>query len=326
MILQARLPSTWIGHESVMRPSSSAAHSVFGLFTFMMVVSVTVYVLVIIAALFAVRRAQKSARPESGDDDPGLRRAVTGATIATVVILFAYLFYDFGVGRAVAAPFGAPNVLHISVVGHQWWWEVQYNDTAPQRRLTTANEIHVPVNRPVLFSLSSTDVIHSFWVPNLNGKRDLIPGHQNDAWFQADTAGVYRGQCAEFCGLQHAKMALVIVAESPAQYAAWYNAQLKSAATPTDPVRLAGQKVFLAGSCAMCHAIGGTSAGATFGPDLTHVGSRLTLAAGVLPNTPGNLSGWIIDPQGVKPGANMPPNNIPPRDLRALVSYLQGLK
>jgi cytochrome c oxidase subunit 2 len=279
---------------------------------------------------YAVVRARR--RTADGTDldlyghEPTMRRAVTAAVAATVVILFGYLLYDFGVGRANAAPIGAPNALHINITGHQWWWEVEYNDSAPQRVLTTANEIHVPIHRPVLFSLSSTDVIHSFWVPNLNGKRDLIPGHPNDAWFEADTAGVYRGQCAEFCGLQHAKMAIIVVAETPEQYQRWYDAQLQPAATPTDSDRIAGQKVFLTASCVMCHAISGTPAGATFGPDLTHIGSRMTIAAGVLPNTRANLAGWIVDPQGIKPGSNMPSNNLSPRDLRNLLAYLEGLK
>jgi cytochrome c oxidase subunit II len=324
--MQASLPSSWVGHESVLRPSGAPAHAVAGLFTFMNVVAALVYVCVIVVLLYAVRRASHRAVAEIGDDNPVLRRSVALASAATVLLLFGYLFYDFGVGRASAAPFGARDALHINLVGHQWWWEVQYTDTAPQRRLNTANEIHIPVHRPVLFTLSSVDVIHSFWIPNLNGKRDLVPGHPNDAWFEADTAGVYRGQCAEFCGLQHAKMAIIVIAESPEQFQKWYNAQLDTAATPTDVDRLAGQKIFLSGQCAMCHAIGGTPSGATFGPDLTHLASRMTLAAGVLPNTSGNLASWIADPQAIKPGTNMPPSNLSDRDLRSLVSYLEGLK
>ncbi len=323
--MQTPLPSTWAGHESVFRPSSPSAHLIVALFTVMMVISVIVYVVVIASMLYAVQRARK-APAATMERDPALNRAVTVASVATILILFAYLFYDFGVGRAVAAPIGTPGALTINVVGHQWWWEVQYQDTAPQRLLTTANEIHVPIHRPVLISLSSTDVIHSFWVPNLNGKRDLIPGHRNDAWFVADTAGVYRGQCAEFCGLQHAKMVITIVAEAPEQYTQWYNAQLQQAAQPTDSERLAGQKVFLSAPCVMCHAIAGTPAGATFGPDLTHVGSRMTIAAGALPNTKSNLAAWIAHPQQIKPGSNMPSSNLSSRDLSALTAYLEGLK
>ncbi len=327
--MQLPIPSQWAGHESVFRPSSGSAHVVFGLFTFMMIVSVIVYVVVIVAALAAVRRSNKSGATDVKQSrELSMHRAVTAATAATVVILFAYLLYDFGVGRAVAAPRAATNALHIDVVGHQWWWEVQYQDTAPQRLLTTANEIHVPVHRPVLLNLSSTDVIHSFWIPNLNGKKDLIPGHHNDAWFEVDTAGVYRGQCAEFCGLEHAKMAVIIIAESPEQYQSWYNAQLQSPPppAPSDSLRSAGQKVFLSAPCVMCHAIGGTPAGATMGPDLTHVGGRMTLAAGVLPNTPSNLESWIADPQRIKPGSNMPATDLSRADIHAVTAYLEGLK
>jgi cytochrome c oxidase subunit 2 len=196
----------------------------------------------------------------------------------------------------------------------------------PQQNVTTANEIHVPVGRPVVFEVTSRDVIHSFWAPNLNGKKDLIPGYQRSLWFKADTPGVYRGQCAEFCGHQHAKMAFFIVAEPPAQFAAWLDAQRKPAPQPTDSVAHRGLQVFLASPCVMCHAIQGTSAGATFGPNLTHLASRRTIAAGTLPNTRGNLAGWIVDPQRIKPGANMPPNGLHPQDLQALLTYLQGLK
>jgi cytochrome c oxidase subunit 2 len=325
-VIQSPVPQTWVGHETVLGPSSPPAHAVWGLFTFQWIVATIVYVIVIATLIYAVVRAR---RREAGDmyaSDPLLGKWVGGGVIATIVILFAYLLYDFGVGRAVAAPLREPHPLHISITGHQWWWDVHYEDTVPQHQLTTANEIHVPTGRPVLFTLNSTDVIHSFWVPNLNGKRDLIPGHPNDAWFQADTPGVYRGQCAEFCGLEHAKMAIVVVAQSPADYERWYASQLQPAKAPVDSVSKAGQQVFMAGPCAMCHAIGGTPAGAHLGPDLTHVGSRLTLAAGVLPNTRANMAGWIVDPQSIKPGSNMPSNNLSPADLRALLNYLEGLK
>lgn len=325
--MQLPIPSAWAGHESVFRPSSGPAHVVFGLFTFMMIVSVVVYVVVIVATFTAVRRSRGSGVTEAAPErERSLRRAVTSATAATILILFAYLLYDFGVGRAVAVPRDATNALRIDVVGHQWWWEVQYQDTAPQRLLAAANEIHVPIHRPVLLDLSSNDVIHSFWIPNLNGKMDLIPGHHSEAWFDVDTAGIYRGQCAEFCGLEHAKMAIVIVAETPEQFSAWYNAQLKPPPPPADSLRLAGQQVFLSAPCVMCHAIGGTPAGATMGPDLTHIGSRMTLAAGVLPNTASNLESWIIDPQRIKPGSNMPATNLSRADIHAVTAYLEGLK
>jgi cytochrome c oxidase subunit 2 len=174
--------------------------------------------------------------------------------------------------------------------------------------------------------MQSTDVIHSFWAPNLNGKKDLVPGYTSRLVVQADTPGVFRGQCAEFCGFQHAKMGLVIVADPPTQYTAWLNCQRGAARPPGDSVQAHGQEIFLSHTCAVCHAINGTPASATLAPDLTHIGSRLTLAAGALPNTPAALSAWIDDPRSVKPGTLMPPAGLDPRDVGALVAYLEHLK
>jgi cytochrome c oxidase subunit II len=221
---------------------------------------------------------------------------------------------------------GGTKPLRIDVVGHQWWWEVKYDDPDPQNIVNTANEIHVPVGRPVLLKMRSTDVIHSFWAPNLAGKKDLIPGHETTTWFRADSAGVYRGQCAEFCGHQHAKMAFYIVAEPRLEFEKWLGQQREPAKTPTDSLTQTGERVFLSGPCAMCHAIAGTGAGGTVGPDLTHLASRRTIAAGTLPLTTGNLAGWILDPQSIKPGAKMPPNQIDPQSLQALLAYLGTLK
>jgi cytochrome c oxidase subunit 2 len=184
----------------------------------------------------------------------------------------------------------------------------------------------VPVGRRVAVELRSTDVIHSFWPPNLTGKRDLIPGNENSLWFEADSAGVYRAECAEYCGHQHAKMALLVVAESPDSFSRWLVQQRDTAHTPADSLTLRGQEVFLSSSCVMCHAIGGTPAGSRVGPDLTHLAGRATIAAGTLPNTRGNLAGWILDPQQIKPGAKMPPNQLSPQDLRALLAYLETLR
>jgi cytochrome c oxidase subunit 2 len=184
----------------------------------------------------------------------------------------------------------------------------------------------VPVGRPVALELRGDDVIHSFWVPNLGVKRDMIPGHATSVLFQADAPGVYRGQCAEFCGAQHAKMGFLVVAEPPEEFAAWLDRQRDSARTPADSLARRGQEVFLASSCAMCHAVGGTPAGGRLGPNLTHVAGRRTIAAGTLPNVRGHLAGWIIDPQQIKPGARMPASAIPPADLRAILAYVESLR
>jgi cytochrome c oxidase subunit 2 len=212
------------------------------------------------------------------------------------------------------------------VTAQLWLVHLLYRYSVPPRAPTTANEIHVPVGRPVVLELRSTDVIHSFWPPNLSAKRDLIPGHENSLWLQADAPGEYRGQCAEFCGHQHAKMAFLVVAEPPDSFAGWLARQRDTAATPADSLTRRGQEVFLGSACPMCHAIGGTPAGSRVGPDLTHLGSRRTLAAGTLPNTRGNLAGWIVNPQAIKPGAKMPPNALSPDDLQALLAYLETLR
>jgi cytochrome c oxidase subunit 2 len=262
-------------------------------------------------------------------DDPARERrmamAVASAAGATVATLVAVLFLSFGSGKRLTGT-PPPDAIQIRVTGRQWFWDVEYRDSLPSRWATTANEIHVPVGRPVVFQLRSTDVIHSFWVPNLGVKRDMIPGQETSIWFQADTPGVYRGQCAEFCGYQHAKMSFLVVAEPPDRFAVWLDRQRDTARTPTDSLARRGQEVFLASTCVMCHAIQGTPAGSRVGPNLTHLASRRTIAAGTLPNTRGHLAGWIVDPQQIKPGVRMPPNALAPDDLQALLAYLESLR
>jgi cytochrome c oxidase subunit 2 len=313
--------------QSALRPAGPAAASVHRLWGFMWWTSVAVFVLVIGALAWGTFHRRVAGRENLAEGAPGERRivgAVSAAVVLTVLTLFVFLVFDFSTGRALTAPRAA--ALRVEVTGHQWWWEVSYYNDVPSKRVTTANEIHIPVGRPVLLRLNSQDVIHSFWAPDLNGKRDLIPGKESSLWIQADSPGVYRGQCAEFCGYQHAKMAFLVVADRPADFAHWYAAQSDTAKTPTDSLTSRGQEVFLASPCAMCHAIQGTPAGATMGPDLTHVASRRYLAAGTLPNTRGNLAGWILDAQGIKPGAHMPPNSLTPADLQALLAYMGTLK
>ena len=315
-------------YQSVLEPKGPQSARVHDLWRFALIVATVVFVLTVLATLWAAwagARRRRAGLPPDVVDERGMTRGVTIATAATVAILMTFLVYDLSVGRATS---GAPtrNALTIEVTGHQWWWEVTYADPSPRGRFTTANEIHIPVGRPVAFVLNASDVIHSFWVPNLSGKRDLIPGRTTSVWFQADTPGVYRGQCAEFCGYQHAKMALFVVAEPPAQYAAWAQAAMSQAPPPSDPAAVRGQQVFMKNSCALCHNIEGTLAGSHAGPDLTHLASRRTIAAGTLRNTRGNLAGWIVDPQRIKPGANMPPNQLSPSDLEALLTYLQSLR
>jgi cytochrome c oxidase subunit II len=310
--------------QSALHPAGVQAARIYGLWEFLLITATIVFVLVVGAAFYAVvhRRRERS----DAEVHRLMSRWVAGSTVATLVVLFTFLIVDFNHGRVLASPPPDAEAMTIAVKGHQWWWEVEYPDSAPQRRVTTANEIHVPVGRPVELRLTSADVIHSFWVPNLHGKKDLIPGHQAVTWFRADRPGVYQGQCAEFCGQQHALMRLVVVAESPAQFAAWYAGQLQPAAIPTEAGARRGQEVFLTRSCMLCHNVTGTPAGGRMGPDLTHMAERRTLGAGVLPNTRGNLAGWIVNPHAVKPGVRMPANPLPPNDLNALLAYLETLR
>jgi cytochrome c oxidase subunit 2 len=229
---------------------------------------------------------------------------------------------SFVTDRALAS-LGAPD-LQIDVTGHQWWWDARYDDQDKSKIFTTANEIHIPVGKPVLLRLRSDDVIHSFWVPNLSGKKDMVPGRDQTLTLQADKPGVYRGQCAEFCGAQHAKMAFQVIADE--HFDEWAAAQRQPAADPGNDQQKRGRDLFVNGRCAMCHAIQGTPANARHAPDLTHLMSRQTLAAGVLPNSIGHLAGWILDPSSIKPGTTMPPNPMEPDDLHALLAYLGTLK
>ncbi|HEX6433970.1 MAG TPA: cytochrome c oxidase subunit II [Gemmatimonadales bacterium] len=319
--------------HSALNPSSPQTRLIDRLWDAMYLTSVAVFLLVVAALLWGAFRRRAAEHSPTADAPviprpEGERRLTTAVALATgltVLILFGFLVSDVSVGRQLSKAPG-DSALQVRVTGHQWWWEVQYRDSIAQNWVTTANEIHIPAGRPVVFELRSTDVIHSFWPPSLSQKRDLIPGNVNSLWFRADTPGVYRGQCLEYCGLQHAKMGFLVIADSPADFAAWLDGQRDTASTPTDSVTRRGQEVFLASSCAMCHAISGTPAGSRIGPDLTHLASRQTLAAGTLPNTRGNLAGWILNPQTIKPGTKMPPNQFNPDDLQALLTYLESLK
>ena len=324
--------NAYLGVQSALDPKGPKAEAIANLNWFLVVTSALVYVAVIAALLYALRRA--TIRPvafmATDVNEPERERTrtrwVAGATATTALILLLFIFVDVSTARSLSQV-GGPRPLRIDVVGHQWWWEIKYPDVGdPQNIVETANEIHVPVGRAVFIKMTSGDVIHSFWAPNLDGKKDLIPGHETRTWFRADSAGVYRGQCAEFCGHQHANMAFFIVAQPRADFERWLTAQKSPAATPTDSLAQEGERVFLSGTCSMCHTIAGTAAGSNVGPDLTHLASRRTIAAGTLPNTTGNLAGWILDPQSIKPGAKMPPNQLDPQALRALLAYLATLK
>jgi cytochrome c oxidase subunit 2 len=314
-------------YQSVQNPAGPQAERLYSLWIFHLIVASVVFLIVIGAAALGTRRGARNPDAPRRDDasERKLGHAVVVATAVTVIILFASFIHSLTTGRAIAA-LPAKSALTVEVTGRQWWWDVEYLDTVPSRRVVTANEIHVPVGVPVQIIAKSHDVIHSLWVPNLHGKKDLIPGHTTATWFQADSAGLYRGQCAEFCGHQHAKMALWVVAEPREAFDKWYAGQLQTPPGPSDSIARSGQDVFLSKTCAMCHNIGGTLAGSRVGPDLTHIASRRSIAAGTLANTRANMAAWIKDPQAIKPGSRMPATTLSPSELNALVTYLETLK
>jgi cytochrome c oxidase subunit II len=307
-----------------------AAH-IGDLWNYTLALCTFVFIAVLGACLFALWRAPKLRTPAAPDlrslvkPERRIHHIVGWAVAAAVVGLLSLLVADVFTSRAMAR-LPLKDAINIELFGHQWWWEARYRHGDPSKDFTTANELHIPVGRPVVITLLSNDVIHSLWVPNLHGKRDLIPGRTAILRLQADKPGTYRGQCAEFCGLEHAMMALLVTAEPSANYEAWAAHQNQPAATPTDPVAMRGQEVFTSKTCVMCHTIGGTQAQGRFGPNLTHLASRQTIAAGMFPNNRGHLGGWIADPQSLKPGVNMPANALEPDDLQALLTYLETLK
>ena len=255
----------------------------------------------------------------------GRQTLIIGAGVVfPVVVLSALLVYTFSaVGDAdVSRP-----AARIEVTGELWWWRVRYLDDDGRTLVETANEIRIPAQQPVELLLTTTNVIHSFWVPNLAGKIDMLPGHVNRLRLRAHAPGVFHGQCAEYCGAQHAKMALQVVAETPDDYAAWLAAMRLPAQEPRDPLLRQGRQLFLAHRCGQCHTVRGTPAVGTLGPDLTHVGGRQSLGAGLLPNGAGALAGWIVGVQQLKPGSKMPSfNQFSGEELRALAAYLDSLR
>ena len=317
-------------HDALQAFGPQASHIV-DLWRVFLFITTVVTAAVLVALFIALRRAPRVDAPVPPDlstvnrPEPRLRRSVGTAVVIAILGLLVLLAASVVTDRALArmALHGAVN---IDVTAYQWWWNVRYNDGSVHDTFETANEIHVPVGRPVVVTLHGGDVIHSLWVPSLAGKRDLIPGRTATLAFQADQPGIYRGQCAEFCGFQHAFMAFEVHAQEPAEYQAWRQAQTQPAADPTDPQAQRGKQLFQSIQCAMCHSIQGTIAQGRQAPDLTHVASRRTIAAGTLPNTPANLAAWIADPQKHKPGVNMPANPMPGEDLAALVTYLGTLK
>lgn len=323
------------GDMRMLDPAGVQAERIAHLIGVIFVVSLAVFAIVLAATALAVRRGRRRrVSGELADDSPAAEhrhgRAMVWAVGVSFAVLFVYLVAAVRTGGALAlltkpAP-RFDQTLTIEVTGHRWWWEFRYQDPVAAHQLTTANELHIPVGRPVRIIGRSADVIHSFWIPNLHGKRDLIPGYTQTGWLRADRVGVWSGQCAEFCGAQHAHMRMTVVTEPPAAFNAWYLAQLAPAAPPSDSSAQLGERIFLSHSCVMCHAVDGNPAGSNVGPNLTHLASRRTIAAGTLLNTRGNLAGWIVDPQRIKPGSLMPPQALTGDELNALLDYMRSLR
>ncbi|MEA2723435.1 MAG: cytochrome c oxidase subunit [Gemmatimonadales bacterium] len=312
--------------QSALHPSGPGAERIAQLWWLMLAAASAVFLLVLAVLYRALTHRGHRAEPQkvAGDGLP-TRWVLAGGVALPTLVLVPLVIISFQVLAALRPPSGK-EVLEVVVTGWQWWWDIQYLGESPQDRFRTANEIHIPVGRPVRIQLRSDDVIHSFWVPSLQGKLDLVPGQVNTTWIQADTAGVYRGECAEYCGLQHAKMQFRVIALPADKYSAWRAGQQKPAVAAPDSLRRAGETVFMTAGCALCHAIRGTSARSVAGPDLSHFASRSTIAAGTLPNTRGHLAGWIANPQAIKPGNLMPRIPLRPEELEAVVAYLSSLR
>jgi cytochrome c oxidase subunit 2 len=309
-------------NQSALDPQGAPAIHVEYLIIGITVTCAVVWLLVMIVLGWALlrKRSSDSSRPL----DRPLRIIVSSAVAATVVIIAGLTIASFYTTRSIGLPEKA--ALTITVRGQQWWWQVIYAEADPALSFQTANEIHIPVSQDVRIQLESADVVHSFWVPSLAGKQDLVPGRSNSLLLRAERPGIYRGQCAEFCGLQHSHMAMMVVADEPADYQRWIAAQRENGAMPTDQDAAAGKIVFLAKPCAACHTVRGTPAAGTTGPDLTHIGSRQTIAAGLLETTRGSLAAWIADPQTLKPGNNMPMVPLTSDELKNISAYMESLK
>ena len=301
------------------------------LFIIFTVVCAVMYVLVVGALLVALarrRRAEDQLTVETGRHDhssPLVRTALISWAILIAIGLVGLTIASFFTDRSSAAV-AQNSRLVIKVTGNQWWWNVEYSGPDASKTIRTANELHLPVGVPAEITLQSNDVIHSLWIPNLAGKQDLIPGRVTDLQLLPRKIGLYRAQCAEFCGMQHANMALDVTVESKAKFEHWLAAQMLPAFAPQTPLELAGYKYVTTRQCSLCHTINGTPAGGTIGPDLTHLASRRSIAAGTLPMSTGNLYGWVADPQSQKPGNQMPTIGLAPDDLHAVIAYLERLK
>ncbi|MBX6331910.1 MAG: cytochrome c oxidase subunit II [Gemmatimonadaceae bacterium] len=312
---------------SVLRPESAPQHTLATLGWWLIIVGSAVIVIVLAIELVTLRHRGRTVADTPLVASPGSTRGIVVGLAITAVVTLAFFIYSAVVLGATERPRGRPGA-KIEIIGHQWWWEARYLGGTPDQAVATANELHIPIGVPVALQVTSADVIHSFWIPQLQGKIDVIPGIRNTFWIRADTAGTFHGQCAEFCGLQHAHMMLTVTAEDARSFQRWLAAQSApaAAAPPSDTAAAAGGRAFMSSACALCHTVRGTGAHGILGPDLTHVASRHMLGAGAVRNTPGALNAWITDAPSLKPGADMPRIDLTPATMHAIVAYLQTLR
>lgn len=321
-------PACASGDETLSVFDAATGHSGRIREVFLLVLAITGGIFLVVEGLilFCVIRYRR--RPDEAQEPPqiyGSRRVELAWTIAPLLIVFVLFLVVFRSLAELRLHHPPADALVVRVIGHQWWWEYEI----PSLGVRTANELHLPAGtaehpRPVAFELESYDVIHSFWLPRLAGKTDVVPGRVNSTWFSAPIPGLYLGQCAEYCGTQHGNMLLRVNVEPEEQFARW--AANEAAAAAADPKVDAGRRLFLSLACVNCHTVRGTSARGVFGPDLTHLASRQTLAAGMVANDPASLRAWLANPQQVKPGCNMPDMHLEPAQVDRLVEYLGSLR
>ncbi len=316
---------------NIFAPAATPAHSIFDLS--MLVLSVTLGIFLTVAGLLTYALIRFRQRPGDSNEEPPqiygsdqIELSWTVIPILIVVMLFLTTARVILGTQAIPKP---KNAMNVTVVGHQFWWEFRY----PQYGIVTANELHVPVStaahpEPTYLTMTSADVVHSFWVPRLAGKTDVIPDRVNTMWFNPHKPGLYLGQCAQYCGAQHATMLIRVYAQTPAQFMAWVKQQQQPAqqSFPGDPLAAEGEQVFMHNACINCHTIAGTAATGRDGPDLTHLASRQTIASGSIPNTPANLRKWIEDPSAMRPGTLMPAMHLSQHDVDAVAAYLTELR
>jgi cytochrome c oxidase subunit 2 len=314
--------NSYIRTPSMLEPYGPVAARIAGLSWFMIILGSLIYVGVMLFLLYAIRRPGHPLEDELARPNQGNGIVLTWGVGFTTLILVVLFGLNLGTMRANSPITASQADLVIDVIGRQWWWEVQYQEQG----FETANEIHIPVGQPVTLRLVTKDVIHSLWIPELSGKLDLLPNQVNELTLVADRTGEYWAECAEFCGTQHAKMQLMVIVQTEQEFASWLEHQQSVPEPPVDEMAFQGRQIFLGSACVYCHNIDGTNANSDLGPDLTHVASRRTLGAGILENTPGNLAGWIVDAQAIKPGNLMPPMDLSGEELQAVLSYMETLE